>query len=388
MTSSEIAVREAGTVAPQRDVVDGWTAVIGDVARLADYIAATEFVPKAVRGRPAATAAAILSGREIGVGPMTALQHMHVVEGKPTMSAELKRARVLAAGHEIVYEEMSTTRCRVKGRRRGSEHWTVVEWTLDDAKRAGLAGKDNWRRYPRRMLQARATAELCDLVFPDIVGGLATTEEVMDDGGDYTAVVDGAAEQPAPKRRTARRRTAAATPPPAPEPEPSAETPAEGSAEVSVAPVSPAEARQAPRGQVPEPPLPGEPGFDDVGSAAAEQPAAPPAPAEAAPESLSKPQSRKIHALFNQIGWTDRADRLRASSTIVNRELKSSSDLTKDEAKVLIDTLERVAAGPDPAARLGELLAEIRDAAVDPESDADAPDDEVIEPETVEDGES
>ncbi|MGI5153626.1 hypothetical protein [Microbispora sp. CA-102843] len=383
MTSSEIAVREAGTVAPQRDVVDGWKDVITDIVRLAETIHDTDFVPKGLRGNYAATAAAILAGREVGIGPMTSLQHMYVVEGRPTMSAKLMRARVLAAGHDLVYEENTITRCRVRGRRRGEQAWTTVEWTMDDAKRAGLAGKNTWQKYPRRMLQARATGELCDIVFPDVVAGMAVTEEAEDDAGDYAGVVDEAAEQQPTKRRTARRRTAAATPPPAPEPEPAAE---------GVTAVSPAEAREAPRAQVPEPPLPGEPGFEDTlpgmpSAPEAEEPQRPPA---AAPEPLTRPQSRKIHALFNQIGWSDRADRLRASSTIVNRELNSSGDLTKDEAAVLIDTLERVInAGPDPDVRLGELLADIRDAAVDPEADEDAPDgDEPVDAEVVDDPES
>ena len=41
------------------------------------------------------------------------------------------------------------------------------------ATRAKLSGKDIWRQYPQRMLQARATSELCDLLFPDASLGLA-----------------------------------------------------------------------------------------------------------------------------------------------------------------------------------------------------------------------
>lgn len=78
-----------------------------------------------------------------------------------------------------------------------------------------------------------------------------------------------------------------------------------------------------------------------------------------APETIAtinQPQMRKMHALFGQVEWTDRADRLRAASAIVGRELDSSTDLTRDEASKVIDTLGRIAADPDPAMRLTELV--------------------------------
>jgi len=107
-----------------------------------------------------------------------------------------------------------------------------VTWHIDDAKRAGLLGKDVWKQYPRRMLQARATSELCDLKFPDCSLGLATTEEAQDGGIvlDAPEVVP-AIEAPAPAPRTAQRRQRTTTPPPAEKPsEPVAkrEDPADG----------------------------------------------------------------------------------------------------------------------------------------------------------------
>jgi hypothetical protein len=378
VTSNEIAVRQtAAPLASQRDVVDGWKDVIRDIVTLSETIHATDFVPKGLRGNVAATAAAILAGREIGIGPMTSLQHMYVVEGRPTMSAKLMRARVLAAGHELVYEETTLTRCRVKGRRSGTTSWTTVEWTLDDAKRAGLTGKKVWQNYPRRMLQARATGELCDLLFPDVVAGLPVTEEAEDDAGDYTAAVDEAAEQSAPKRRTAQRRTRAAEASPGP-----AGAPDE--AQATVRPVSPAEARTAPRAEVPPPPLPGEPGYD-APSGEPEPPADPPQddPGDT-PTPASRAQLGKIHSLFRDIGWTDRADRLRASSVIVGRDLSTANELGLMEASALIDTLARVADTDDPSANLADLLAETRMRREQDEIEAES--DDVIEPEIVEDG--
>jgi hypothetical protein len=104
-----------------------------------------------------------------------------------------------------------------------------------------------------------------------------------------------------------------------------------------------------------EPPLPGEDGYDDEDPDAGRDP-------------VTKPQLGKIHALFTECQWTDRHDRLRAASAIVGRQVGSSTELTKDEASTLIDTLELAAGNDDPAGRLAELVAGVSgDEAVDAE---------------------
>ena len=95
MTTTEIAVRENGYV-PElaRDVVDGWLPLASDIIKLANVIAETEFVPEEYRDSPPAVAAAILVGRELGIGPMMSLRHVQIVKGVPTLSAEIGRAHV------------------------------------------------------------------------------------------------------------------------------------------------------------------------------------------------------------------------------------------------------------------------------------------------------
>lgn len=139
-------------------------------------------------------------------------------------------------------------------------------------------------------------------------------------------------DEPRPAQRAAQRSQRRASTP----------TPDQGAATVQ---------RSAPRAAA-RPPLPGE---DD-------QPA-PPAPETAA--DLTRAQLTKLHTVFSAIGWTDRNDRLRASSIIVGRSLGTSNDLTKEEAKTLIDTLDSIAEQPDPADKLTELLTRVREAETD-----------------------
>lgn len=171
---------------------------------LASKISKTEFVPKDLRNRPEAVMAAMLTGHEVGIGPMQALAKIHVIEGRPAMSSELMRALVLAHGHDLWIEEKSATKVTVCGQRAGSDHVTRITWTMDDAKRANLAGKQVWRSYPRAMLMARATAELVRDVFPDVLGGISYATEEVEDGFWFDA--EAAPDEPAAEPKTQRRR--------------------------------------------------------------------------------------------------------------------------------------------------------------------------------------
>ena len=156
-----------------------------DTFRLAKRIAETDFAPKALRGNPNAVLACILTGQELGIGGMKALQSIHIIEGRPTLSAELMRALVYAAGHTLDVTESTNQRVVLYGRRRGGSQARVV-WTTADAQQAKLTGNPSWSKYPRAMLLARATSELCRMLFPDVIGGMYTPEEAMSiEGKNY-----------------------------------------------------------------------------------------------------------------------------------------------------------------------------------------------------------
>lgn len=145
--------------------------------KTAQRVSNTPFVPTAFRGKPEAVFAAILFGEELGIGPMQSLNSIHVIEGKPSMSPELMRALVARAGHRIDVKEASNDRVTLWGKRCDNDSEATVTWTMDDAKQAGLAGRGAWKTYPRAMLLARSTSELCRMVFADVVAGLSYTDE-------------------------------------------------------------------------------------------------------------------------------------------------------------------------------------------------------------------
>jgi hypothetical protein len=147
-----------------------------DLWALARLTTNTEMVPKALRGRPDAALAVMVYGSELGLSPMTALREVYIIEGTPSCSAKLMRALILRAGHQLEWRVLTRDRAVLTGRRRDRRGHATVEWTLDDARAAGVASKDVWKRYPRSMLAARATSELARLIFPDVTIGYTPEE--------------------------------------------------------------------------------------------------------------------------------------------------------------------------------------------------------------------
>jgi hypothetical protein len=357
MASAELAiVRDEPAEVTRRDIVDGWVAMASDVFKLAAHICDTDFVPKAYRGNAPATAAAILTGRELNMGPMMSLKHVQVVEGNPSLSAEYKRARVLAAGHEFSILEWNSTRCRVKGRRRGTNEPPLeVTYTMDDAKKAGLVrDRSGWVKRPRRMLFARAGTDLCDALFSDVVNGLPTAELLAEgtDGDEFAGYdeADGQ-QQPKPAARTARRKTAAAgddtqgqrpAGTQAPRPQDAGDSTAQDA--------TPRAAGAAPsRGAQPLPPLPGE---DEPDGTAEPEHAADLAPGEAAEFGTERHQKviGIVWAHLKRLGYPDdkneddeqRAARLADTARLAGvAEIGSISDLDLGELSLAADTLAK-----------------------------------------------
>jgi hypothetical protein len=350
-------------------VTDSWVASVGDVVRLAELICNTTFVPAGLRGSAPATAATILYGREIGIPPITALQTMHVVNGRVGMAAELLRARVYAAGHDLEIVESTAAVCKMRGRRRGSETWTEVQWSKGDAQQAKLGG-DAWNKYPRAMLQARCSAELCRLVFPDVTHGMAALEEL-----DATAGSTAAPQADSPPKLVGRQRKS---------------TPQAVAGSAAHAPAQPAVVTPPPPPQ--QPLLPGEETEDD------EQRPPPQAGNPATPAGVvheddaseqaaltgdgpaTQAQGRHIHLLLRRIGMgAERDERLRIAEAITQRRLESFTQLSITDAGRLITTLLLAADSDQPRDYLRwltdegqRLLAEREAADIEAMAQADA----------------
>lgn len=265
--------------------------------QIATAICGTSFVPTHFRGKPDECAVAILYGATVGFDPVTAIQQIFVIGGKPALYARAMVAIVLAQGHEIWTEEEAPGRVVVAGRRKGSERVTKVEWTSALAQQAGYTSNAKYKTDPRSMLYARASGDVARRIAPDALMGMAYNVEELELGTITATPVP----QQSERSGTGRLR-AAITPAPAPSPSPA---PAE--------PETPESAEEIHDAETVEPPA----------------------------EGMTTAQNRKIHALFRDLGMADDEDRQRAGmSRALGRDVASRKDLTKAEAAFIIESLE------------------------------------------------
>lgn len=165
---------------------------------------AGNLVPAGFRDGPNANPAKILLAVEYGVmlglSPMAALSGIHVIDGRPTLSAALMSALVHKAGHKL----RITTTGSVTGsgnnlggdfevtatliRRDDPDHPFTATWTIDRAKRAGLWGKGNWQKYPENQMTWRAVSEDVRNGAPEVLLGIWHTPDelgaAVDEDGD------------------------------------------------------------------------------------------------------------------------------------------------------------------------------------------------------------
>jgi hypothetical protein len=137
-------------------------------------------VPQAYK-TPEAILIAVLFGRELGFSPLRSLYMISVIQGAPTINAMGMKALALSKGGRIKTIHWDLTSCVLCGIR--GEWEEEVEYTWKDAEIAGLVGKDNWRKNPRAMLYARAVSIVCRNQWSDLLGGIYSTEEMIDTYG-------------------------------------------------------------------------------------------------------------------------------------------------------------------------------------------------------------
>jgi 5'-3' exonuclease len=121
----------------------------------------------------------IVKARELGLKVTSALDGFHVIEGKPSASADMMRA--LAERHpdceyfRIIESSAESATWETKHRKHPEP--TRYTYTIAEARQAGLSG-GNWAKRPRDMLTKTAASKLARLVYPGATVGLYCPEEM------------------------------------------------------------------------------------------------------------------------------------------------------------------------------------------------------------------
>ena len=271
--------------APRIERLVDWAREADAAYNLGQKLSLTSFVPESFRKRPDEIAAAMLAGSEIGLSPMASLSAFDVIQGRAAARAITLRAVVQSQGHEIQMVESTNTRCRMRGRRKGTTEWQSVDWTIERAKQLGVTGKQNWKNQPQAMLVARATSELCRLIAADAILGIGYSVEEIADGVDSIESVT-TQPQATPTKRTVTRRK-----PTVKKAEPAS---IEGEAQVT----------------------------DPI---------------------TSKQLTALNAAITHHISSNERTAKLAWLSEVLERPITSSKEVTKDEATKILDTFQHMA---------------------------------------------
>ncbi len=147
-----------------------------EMEQMARAIAASNFFGVKT---PEQAIALMLIAQAEGMHPAAAARDYNVIQGRPALKSDAMLARFQSAGGSVKWEtltdeKVSATFTHPQG---GS---VTIDWDMARAKAAGLASKDNYHKWPRQMLRSRVISEGIRTVYPGVLSGMYTPEEVVD----------------------------------------------------------------------------------------------------------------------------------------------------------------------------------------------------------------
>ncbi len=149
---------------------------IEDAFRLATGIAKSGLAPRDM-ATPEKVLVAIMTGMELGLPPMFAVQKIAVINGRPSLWGDAIPALLYAKGFKLrEWTDGDTAYCEVT---RPTGEKITRTFSDADAKAAGLLGKTGpWTQYRARMRQMRARGFAARDGAADVLGGLYLREEL------------------------------------------------------------------------------------------------------------------------------------------------------------------------------------------------------------------
>jgi hypothetical protein len=167
--------RELATRKPDPSVnITGELATLGDVWSVSEVLAMSDLVPSALYGHPAAIFQVIVTGQRLNLHWTEAIRVIYSPgKGQIGMMTQFLLSQLRKAGHKYsaVYSEdgESCTFCLTRKDEPDSPY--LATFSRQDAIDAKLIGKDNWVKYFKRMLRARAIADCVSFGAPEMALG-------------------------------------------------------------------------------------------------------------------------------------------------------------------------------------------------------------------------
>ena len=189
-TTAISTVETALTEVPAPSTLNVWNnrEDFDQAARAAAMLAKTQMIPAAYQGKPEDCFVAIEIAARMGVSPLTVMQQLYLVKGKPSWSGQACMSMIQGCGKytdvKLVYTGTKGTDnrgCHVEAVRiSDGEIVEGTEVTIAMAKAEGWTSNSKWKNMPEQMLGYRAAAFFARLYCPDAMMGFQTYEEVED----------------------------------------------------------------------------------------------------------------------------------------------------------------------------------------------------------------
>jgi len=167
-------------------------APIGNKIQYAETLAHSNLLPKHFQNNPANLLFAIEFAEALGMKPIHAITSVHVINGKPSASADLIGTMVRRAGHKLRVTGDDTYAEATLVRADDPDFEFKARWDMDKARKAGL-NTATWKAYPGAMLKARAITEVCRAGASDALHGIQHSTEELQSLGERTEPTGGSA---------------------------------------------------------------------------------------------------------------------------------------------------------------------------------------------------
>lgn len=122
----------------------------------------------------------VLAGRELGFGPIASMTGINIIQGRPSLSANLMAAAVKRSGrYNFRVKRLTAEVAEIEFFEKDGAQWTACGasiFTIEDARKAGTKNLD---KFARNMLYARAMSNGVRWYCPDVTGGPVYTPEEM-----------------------------------------------------------------------------------------------------------------------------------------------------------------------------------------------------------------
>ena len=169
---------------------------VEEMKKWAETIIESGLLPTSIT-EPEQVITLVQTGKELGLTPLTALNNLHVIAGRPVISSSMLGALLKRRNIEWIIEEDFARVTHGEGDEASVDRRTtykffwkskvtekVMEATHSVSWRqleiAGYTEKQNYSKYPKEMMRARCLSSAVRALFPEVLMGLYSDIELND----------------------------------------------------------------------------------------------------------------------------------------------------------------------------------------------------------------